>query len=140
MATALAATGLAVAFFHATSVVVEESAATQTLPIEKYQGAMAARRLAPWRADSLSSVALAALETGDRERVQEAAEELRDYRWLRPRSAALADLRGRLERSRGHGPSAAEEAWNASRAHPNYPIYQDSMEELFSRLRGKDGG
>jgi hypothetical protein len=133
----MAAVGLALALLHATSVIVGESADSQTEPSDKFEMAATARRLAPWRADALALMAISALETGHRNAVLEAAEELDEFRWLRPRSAALADLRGRLDQALGHGPSAAEEAWIAATAHPSNPTYQNRMEKLFHRLRGE---
>jgi hypothetical protein len=140
VATAAAALGLAVAVLQATSVTVQEIAVVQVTPEERFAGALEARQLAPWRSGPLDEIAVAALETGEPGKIAEASAILEKSRWLRPRSASLADLRSHLAQALGRGPSAAAEAWAAQRAHPESTVYRLRMEQLISRLQGEGLG
>jgi O-antigen ligase len=130
-AVALAA---AVTVLHVTSIAVEESAAVQTGPRERYGGAIRARRLAPWRVDPLGLAANAALETGDMQLVSAALEELEEGRWLHPRSAAIASLRARLAIAFGDAPTAVAEAWTAAAEQPSNEIRVETFEAILERL------
>jgi hypothetical protein len=139
---AVAAAGLTLlaTVLHATSVTVQEAAATRVQAEERFDGARAAQRLAPWRTELLEQVAVAALESRDPEIIAPAAAELERGRWLRPDSAALADLRGLLARARGRAPTAVAEAWAAQRTHPENHVYRQRYEQLLDQLQGKDSG
>jgi hypothetical protein len=132
----VSAVALAVAatVLHLTSIAVEESAALQTGPRERFQGAIRARRLAPWRVDPLGLVGNAALETGEPRLITEAFGELEDGRWLRPRSAAIASLRARLAMAVGEAPTAVAEAWTAAAEQPSNQIRVEEFEALRDRL------
>ena len=132
---AAAALALAATILYATSAMVLETAGQQAQPEERYAGALEARRLAPWRADPLDMIAVAALETGNLEVMAEASAELEQGRWLRPYSASLADLRSHLAQARGHAPSAVVEAWTAERSHPEDPVYSQRLVQLFRQLQ-----
>jgi hypothetical protein len=132
---AAAALALAATILYATSAMVLETAGQQAQPEERYAGALEARRLAPWRADPLDMIAVAALETGNLEVIAEASAELEQGRWLRPYSASLADLRSHLAQARGHAPSAVVEAWTAERSHPEDPVYSQRLVQLFRQLQ-----
>jgi len=140
VATALAALALAATILHATSATVLEVAEFQPAPEEQFAGALEARRLAPWRAETLDTIAIAALETGDSEVIAEASAELEKGVWLRPYSASLADLRSRLALALGEAPTAAAEAWTARRANPESTRFQLRLDQLMSRLQdeGRD--
>jgi len=125
---------LAVTVLHVTSVMVEESAAAREVPSEKLDGALEARRLAPWRVDPLGLVASAALETGDPQRISEARAELDRGRWLRPHSAAMAGLRAQLAVASGMAPTAVSEAWISAYEQPSSEARAESLESLLSRL------
>jgi hypothetical protein len=112
-AVAAASAALAVTSFHATSVVTERAAAAQPTPAERFEGATQAIRLAPWRVRPQFLLASAALEWGDREAIDEAWRQLDRRRWLRPRSAALAERRARLALARGDASVAVSEVWAA---------------------------
>lgn len=133
LALALAATA-----FHATSIVVEQSAATQANPIERYDEAMRARRLAVWRIDPLGLVADAALQAGEPRLISAAAAELDRSRWLRPRSAAIASLRARLAIAAGDAPTAVAEAWLAAREQPSHQSHVENLEALLGRIEPGD--
>ncbi len=135
LAATAAALAVAAAILTATSAAVLESARTRTSPVERFADAMDARRLAPWRAEPLDMIAVAALESGDPEMIAEAASELEQGRWLRPRSASLADLRSHLALAMGDSPSAAAEAWAADHAHPENPVYRERFEQLTRSLQ-----
>jgi hypothetical protein len=128
------ALGLAASVLHVTSLVVEESAAIRTDPIERFDGAMQARRLAAWRVDPLGLVANAALEAGNPQLVSAARTEVERGRWLRPRSAAIASLRAQLAIAAGEAPTAAAEAWNSVTEQPSNDAYAESFETLLDRL------
>lgn len=137
---AAASLGFLAAVLHATSVTVQDSAASQTRAEERFNGAKTAQRLAPWRTEPLEQMAVAALESHDPGFIAAAAVKLEKARWLRPGSAALADLRGLLARARGRAPTAVAEAWAAQRAHPENPVYRQRYEQLLGQLQGQDSG
>jgi hypothetical protein len=135
---AAASLGLLATVLHATSVAVQDAAASRTRAEQRFDGAQTARRLAPWRTEPLEKIAVAALESRNPGIAAAAAAELEKARWLRPGSAALADLRGLLARARGRAPTAIAEAWTAQRAHPENPVYRQRYEQLLNQLQGKD--
>jgi hypothetical protein len=130
-----AALAVAATLLHLTSIAVEESAALQTDARERFEGAIRARHLAPWRVDPLGLVANAALEMGESRLITEALGELEDGRWLRPRSAAIASLRARLAMTVGEAPTAAAEAWTAAAEQPSSQIRVEEFEALLDRLK-----
>lgn len=125
---------LAATILHVTSLMVEEAAAGRNTPSEKMDGALEARRLAPWRVDPLGLVAAAALESGDPQRLSEARLELARGRWLRPHSAALAGLRAKLAVAEGMAPTAVAEAWIAASEQPLDGARAENLENLLGRL------
>ena len=125
---------LAVTVLHVTSLMVEESASKRGIPSERLDGALEARRLAPWRVDPLGLVAAAALETGDPRRISEARAELDRGRRLRPHSAALAGLRAELAIAGGMAPTAVSEAWISAAEQPSNERLAENLERLLSRL------
>jgi hypothetical protein len=131
---AVVAVMLAVSVLHVTSVMVEESAVSQTAPAKRMDAAMRALHLAPWRVDPLGPVAAAALESADPSRIETALAALDDRRWLRPRSAAYAALRARLALILDRGPSAAAEAWVASYEQPPSAIHRSNLDALLGQL------
>ena len=125
---------LAATILHVTSIMVEESAFEWKIPSQKLDGALEARRLAPWRVDPLGLVATAALETGDPQQISEARSELDRGRWLRPHSAALAGLRAQLAIADGMAPTAVSEAWISASEQPSNEGRAESLENLLKRL------
>ena len=125
---------LAATILHVTSLMVEESALERITPSERLDGALEARRLAPWRVDPLGLVAAAALETGDPQRISEARAELDRGRWLRPHSAALAGLRAELAIAGGMAPTAVSEAWISTFEQPSDEARAENLESLLARL------
>jgi hypothetical protein len=140
VAVALAALAMAATFLHATSVTVLNSAMLRVDPDERFEGALEARRLAPWWPEPLSEIAVAALESRDRRKIVEASVVLEEGRWLRPRSASLADLRGHLDEALGDAPSAVAEAWTARNLSPHNPVYRERESQLFSQLQDDGAG
>jgi hypothetical protein len=133
---------LAGSLLHVTSIAVEDSAAIGDSPVEKYEGALRARRLAPWRVEPLGLLAVAALESDIPEHIATARAELDRGSWLRPRSGAVAHLRGRLALSAGEGPTALAEFWVAAVEQPSNESYSEVLEQLLDRLEsgGDDDG
>jgi hypothetical protein len=132
----VAAAALVLAFttLHATSVTV--GGGVGLAPEERFANAVRARELAPWRAEPLVAIAVGALESGDAELIARAARELDQARWLRPRSASVADLRGLLAEKRGEGPTAVSEAWTAAHDNPSDPTFSARFEGRVERLSG----
>ena len=126
---ALAATAL-----HVTSIAVEESAAVREDPVERFDDAIQARRLAPWRVEPLGLIANAAFEMKDPQLVSAAREELDRGRWLRPRSAAIGGLRKQLAIADGDAPTAIAEAWTSAHEQPSNESHIEEFEALLSRL------
>jgi len=108
-----AAAGLGLAALHATSEVVERASASSPVPVVRYSGAFRALELAPWRVEPQFLLASAALESGDPTLLDRAWEEMGSKRWLRPRSAALAERRARIALARGDVSVAVSELWEA---------------------------
>jgi hypothetical protein len=133
---------LAASILHVTSIEVEDSAAVADSPVEMFEGAMQARRLAPWRIEPLGLLAIAAIETGVPEQISTARAELDRGGWLKPRSAAIASLRARLALSLGEAPTALTEAWTAVAEQPSNETHVENFEELLDRLEpgGVDDG
>ncbi len=129
------ALALAATILHATSVTVLNTAIQRAEPEERFQGALEARQLAPWWSEPLSAIAVAALESGDREKIIEASAVLEKGLWLRPRSASLADLRGHLAEALGDAPSAVAEAWTAQENSPFNQVYRERASQLFDQLQ-----
>jgi len=125
---------LAATVLHVTSIAVEESAAVRERPTERMDGALQARRLAPWRIDSLGLITAAALDTSDAARIAEALSELDRGGWLRPRSAALAGLRARLAIAVDEAPTAAAAAWTASSDQPSNEVHAANLDALLHQL------
>jgi len=125
---------LAATVLHVTSLMVEESAFERKIPFERLDGALEARRLAPWRVDPLGLVATAALESGDPQRISEARTELDRGHWLRPHSAALAGLRSQLAIADGMAPTAVSEAWISAFEQPPDETRSENLESLLGRL------
>lgn len=124
----------AATMLHVTSSAVEEAAVSREKPTDRFDGAVTARHLAPWRTDPLGPIAAAALESGDPVRLSAAIAELDRGRWLRPRSAALAGLRARLTIATGEVPTAVAEAWTATVEQPSNDILAERLEALLDRL------
>jgi hypothetical protein len=133
---------LAASILHATSIEVEDSSAVADSPVEMFEGAMQARRLAPWRVEPLGLLAIAAMKTGMPEQMTTARYELDRGGWLRSRSAALAGLRARLALNLGQAPTALTEAWTAVAEQPSNETHVENFEELLDRLEpgGIDDG
>jgi O-antigen ligase len=125
---------LAATVLHVTSRMVEESAFERGMPSERLDGALEARRLAPWRVDPLGLIATSALGTRDPQRISEARAELDRGRWLRPHSSALAGLRAELAIAGGMAPTAVSEAWISAFEQPSNEARFENLESLLDRL------
>lgn len=131
--TAVAA-ALAATILHVTSLMVEDAASLRKDPSKKFDEALTARRIAPWRVDPLGLIAESALETGDPQRLSEARAELDRGRWLRPHSAALAALQAQLAAAGGMAPTAVSEAWISASEQPSDEMRVQSLDSLLNRL------
>lgn len=125
---------LAATVVHVTSIAVEESAAIRSDPIDRFNGATQARRLAPWRVDPLGLIANAAFEVGDPQLVSAARAELDSGRWLRPHSAAIANLRAQLAIVAGDVPAAVAESWTSATEQPSNTSHSENFEALLGRI------
>jgi hypothetical protein len=113
MLLAVAAGGLGLAILHATSALVESAAASQPEAVARFDGAMRALELAPWRVEPQFLLAAAALEPASPAHLDRAWSELDRRRWWRSRSAALAERRAQVAIARGDASSAVAELWSA---------------------------
>jgi hypothetical protein len=134
-----AAIALALTSLHATSVMVERAAADDLRVAQRFDGALRALRLAPWRVEPQFLLATAALEADTRKHLDLAWEEMETTRWFRPRSAALAERRARVALARGAVSTAASELWAAVEEGVPDPSRRDSLDELMTQL-GKASG
>ena len=125
---------------HATSVLVEETAATEPEAELRFDGALRALRLAPWRVEPQFLLASAALDMGDTSMVDRAWDELARHRWWRPRSAALAERRAHVALARGDVSAAAAELWAAEEEGPPDAQRTAALADLLTALeRGAHG-
>ena len=137
VAASLAVAGTAL---HATSILVEETAANEPEAGVRFDGALRALRLAPWRVEPQFLLAAAALDTGGAAVLDRAWGELERHRWWRPRSAALAERRARVALARGDFSVAASELWAADEEGPPDGVRAAALRELLTALeRGTDG-
>jgi len=129
-----AVAALAMTSLHATSAVVEEAAATRQQPVDRFDGALRSLRLAPWRVEPQFLLAAAALESADRSLCERAFTEMDSRRWVRPRSAALAERRARLALVRGDVSTAISELWAAVELGFPDPERDQALRELLTHL------
>lgn len=131
-----ASVALAMTALHATSVVVEEAAASQVSAVDRFNGALRSLQLAPWRVEPQFLLASAALDAGQRVLHERAWEELDRHRWWRPRSSALAQRRARLALARGDVSVAASEFWTAAEQGTPSVEREEALRELLMALDG----
>jgi hypothetical protein len=127
---------LALTTLHATSVTVERSAAAADRAAHRFDGALRALTLAPWRIEPQFLLASAALDAGDRNSLDLAWDEMERRRWFRPRSAALAERRARVALARGAVSVASSELWAAVEEGVSDPSRREALEDLMTRLEG----
>lgn len=137
---AVAALAAAGALLHATSVTLQEAAGATPSARQRYEDAELAHRIAPWRTDPVPIGAAAALETGDRDVLEEAAELVTAGRRWRPFSATLAESAGRLDFARGRVAAGASEILTAARAQPASRRRAEDWDRLRIRLEGGGAG
>ncbi len=136
----VASVALAMTCLHATSVVVEQAAASQVVAVDRFDGALRSLRLAPWRVEPQFLLASASLESGDPSLHKRAWNELDRRRWWRPRSAALAQRRARVALARGDVSVAASELWIA--VEEGFPTEErkEALQELLTALKSGTHG
>jgi hypothetical protein len=105
---------LGATILHTASEEIEQAAAAASSPAMRFTGAQQALMLAPWRVEPQFLLAVSAIDSRDRALLDRAWNVLDRLRWLRPRSAALAERRSRLAAVRGDLSSALAEAWVAA--------------------------
>ncbi len=128
------AIALAGVVFHVTSRAVEEAAAGRETAEQRFERALEARRIAPWRVAPLGLVAAAALEEGDHARLEIAQRELERARWLRRRSSALAGLRARVAQALGEAPNAVAEGWDSVHQQPSNRVTREFYDRILDQL------
>jgi hypothetical protein len=124
---------------HATSVTLERSAVAAPSALAQFEDARAAHRFAPWRVQPIAVAAAAAIESGERGRLDEAAGLLRSGRWLRPRSAMLAEAAGRIDLARGRVPTGVSWIRLAAELQPASDARRGTWESLEERLEEEFG-
>lgn len=137
VAVTLAVAAVAMASLHATSAVVEEAAAAQPAVADRFDGALRSLRLAPWRVEPQFLLAAAALESADRSLCDRAFSEMDERRWVRPRSAALAERRARLALVRGDVSVAIAELRAAVELGSPDARRELALRELLGHLEGR---
>ena len=125
---------LGVAILQWTSGVVEEVAASSTDSQEQFDGAQQALRMGPWRVRPQFLLASAAINSGSPSLQDRAWFELDRFRWLRPRSAALAERRAQLALARGDVSSALSELWIAAAYGSPDSASAQSLAELIDKV------
>ena len=135
-----AAVVVGVTSLHATSVVVQRSAAAQATSRARFEGLVRAHQLAPWRLEPVTMAAIEGLESDDTPTIVTAARLLDDSRALRPASASLAALASRLAVLQGHAPRAVSEAWAAAHAQPFVRAHGEHLNTILERLAESGDG
>lgn len=135
---ALAAVAWGLTLLHASSLVVETSAARMSEPADRFVGAIKAIEMAPWRIEPQFLLAAAAIAENDPEMLDRAWAVLDRQRWWRPRSAALADRRARLALARGDVSTAVAELWTAAAHGGRDSGAGDSLRRAIDDLEGRE--
>jgi hypothetical protein len=130
------AVAMATVVLHVTSRAVEEAAAGRETAEQRFEGALEALRIAPWRLEPLGLAAAAALEERDRALLEIAQGEFEKARWLRPRSSALAGLRARLAHALGEAPTTVAEGWESVHQQPSNRIPREFYDRVLAQLDG----
>ncbi len=133
----VAAVAFVLTLLQTTSIVIEDTAASKPVAVDRFDGALKSLRLAPWRVEPQFLLASAALEAGKAALCEQAWTELDRRRWWRPRSAALAERRARVALARGDVTRAISELWVAIEyGHPG--VDRDAtLQELLTALEGE---
>jgi len=119
---------------HASSVVMERSAAACTDPEQAVRRATTAAAVAPWRLRPIELVVATALEHPSQERLATAWELLAHGRWLRPRSASLAELEAQLALRQQRIIEAVAASLQATQLRPGAPSYAATYHGLLEAL------
>ena len=130
----LSALAVAGTLLNATSVTLERAANVSPSARQRYEDAVLAHRIAPWRVDPVPLAAAAALETGDPGELTGALDLVASGRRLRPFSAGLAAAGGQLDLALGRVPAGASEILRAARLQPAARPRTEMWEELERRL------
>jgi hypothetical protein len=133
---AAAAAALAMCVLHFTGTTVEQAAASRAGAVDRYDGALASLRLAPWRVQPQFLLAAAAMDSGNPMLLDQAWQELDRRRWWRPRSAALAERRFRLAIARRDLSAAVSELWSAVELGPPDEGRAAELSRMLFRLDG----
>lgn len=131
----VATLALGMVVLHAASITIEEAAAHQTIPLDRFNGATQALEIAPWRVQPQFLLASAAIANGDPNVMDHAWIELDRLRWFRPRSAALARRRAELALARGDVSSALSELWAAAEYGDQHSDKTRDFRELVERIQ-----
>jgi hypothetical protein len=126
------AVGLAILSVSGVSLV--EAAQGDTPLQARLEWARQAADLAPWSAAAVECSGALTLEAGDPQGAQEALLLLENRRWQRPRSAARAQLMGRLAFVAGDPVKGLENLWRAKAAQPYDERRQRDFETARSRM------
>jgi hypothetical protein len=125
---------VALTMLHATSVILERAAFATIESTRRFDDAAQAYRLAPWRMSAVSLAAAAAVESGDPIQVDEASRLITKAQRWRPRSAVLAEARGRLDLAVGNVPTGVAGLWEAARAQPAVEERKRTLNRLLGQL------
>jgi hypothetical protein len=135
----LAAGAVAVGLLHATSVALERAAIASDSARQRFSDAELSCRFGPWRVSPVAPAVSAALETGHPDDLERAAALLERGRFLRPRSAALAEASGRVDLARGAVPTGAAWIRRAAQLQPALDMRIEDWNGLRSRLDNGSG-
>jgi len=132
---------LGAAILHTASGEIERAAAAASTPAIRFTGAQQALALAPWRVEPQFLLAASAIDSRDRALLDHAWNQLDRLRWMRPRSAALAERRSRLAIARGDISAALAEAWIAAEygASESEQVWTELIEGLERTGHGPTG-
>ena len=135
----LAATGaVGVAILSLSGTVLVEAARGGGAPFQTRQDwASQAAFLAPWSGDAVECVGALALESGDPAMAREALFFLENRRWQCPRSAARAQLMGRLAFLAGDEVTGLENLWRAKVVQPYDERRRRDFETASSKLENE---
>ncbi|MEN8164328.1 MAG: hypothetical protein ABFS37_09375, partial [Acidobacteriota bacterium] len=107
----------------------------------RFEWARSAALLTPWDADATGLVGVLALESHDRETARQSLSFLDSRNWQRPRSAARAQLMGRLNAMAGDPVVGLTNLWRAQENQPyewrRQKDFEVAAEELDRRRAGR---
>lgn len=131
---------VAVALLALTGFFLKEAAQGESPLTQRLEWAGRAARLMPWDAEAADLAGEIGLETGEPAAAREAFSMLTARLWQRPRSAARAQLLGRLATLAGDPVGGVSNLWRAQKYQPYDGRRREDFVTMAEQLEGKSHG